>query len=73
MNCMESAAHLSTLFLRSSSGPARDKLQGRKLKHLAFSRDAGRQRLPEGSRTTHIYNTIQMIVTYRKCPRSHEI
>lgn len=47
-----SSTLLSTLFLRSSTGPAGEKLQGRKLKHLESSRDAGRQRLPEGSRTT---------------------
>lgn len=68
-----SSKPLSARFLRSSSGPAGEKLQGRKLKHLESSRDTGRQRLPEGSRTTHIYNTIQMIFTYRKCSRSCEI
>lgn len=68
-----SSTPLSARFLRSSSGPAGEKLQGRKLKHLESSRGIGRQRLPEGSRTTHIYNTIQMTFTYRKCSRSCEI
>lgn len=68
-----SSTSLSARFLRSSSGPAGEKLQGRKLKHLESSRGIGRQRLPEGSRTTHIYNPIQMTFTYRKCSRSCEI